>query len=343
MWVVAIMLGAFSPATSSAQKGDEKGAWILIHKGVEVEKKQKDGTIKKELGGVSGIWADRLNGDLFLFIDGAGLHKSADQGKTCNLVYAATNGFVKAAPKQCMDPNASGRMICFLLKGPSAMTLDGWKTAIPVKASGDSVIVAWNDPEARTILYQNGGHESPHISLDQGNTWPISTWDGVFGFFDRQTWIKGRWDKIQRSEDSGATWKQDVQSNFRFRSALYTFKDCACCFASVDQKSDKPRNLAMTKDKGKTWDLLPLPDFEGNTLLFGQDASHLMAVDVIKGFFESQDGGKTWKNVISTFPVARKDFPSRGDHGGWACYAWDPIHDICYFTTPGMPAYKWLR
>lgn len=335
MAVSALQLRAAEPAAG------EKGKWVVIHKGVEIDQKQKDGTTVKKPGGVSSLAVDRKTGDLFLFLNGSGLWKSTDQGKTFTQLNTLS-GRCARSESLSIDPEDGKRIACYA--GSATLTLDGGKTWEPLKSlTGDGdflqLRVDWTDPQAKTIIAVCGGHSPRVVSKDRGQTWsPIDNWPWFSGIFDAQTWFRANNQFMERTEDAGQTWTK-VEPPFAPGGLYVTVFKGVGYYLSKD-------GMMVTKDKAKTWTTVPLPKRQSAHMapqgpFFGKDEKHMMIVDD-NGFFESKDAGQTWTQAAS-MALTLKEWP-RTHHIGFAS-AWDPVHDILYFCVSeyGMNAYKFQR
>ena len=331
----AVFLASLACSVARAQ---EKGKWVPLDKSVEVEAKQKDGSLKKESHVISSLAVDRTTGDVLGFIRGSGLWKSSDQGQTFSLIYQAATGRCGSAFALTLDPSNGKRLAVFLDGGPSALTLDGGVTWKPIKQQGLWCNVDWSDPEAKTLNSRYGGHSEWMTSLDQGQTWkPIKgkEWSWPFGLFGPRNWVTNGKETLQFSDDAGATYADVAGPKIVSRvTVMQVFKGTGYFIVKG--------GLACSKDRGHTWAIVPTPKDPDYGPYFGKDEKHLLMATRNEGFFESTDAGATWK-VVTAFPVVPKDVPTQNDHGGLGTAGYDPVHDAFYFCTSGQSPQKYQR
>jgi photosystem II stability/assembly factor-like uncharacterized protein len=245
-----------------------------------------------------------------------------------------------------------GRLAFFQLDGKSAWTDDGGKTWHPSNDESrgfDFVAVDWTDPGARRMFGVR--HESGEVGLlsnDAGATWKtLDKGFKSFGVFDFDTLVTSRGagpedrgagqnlgSGIERSTDGGATWKKvsDLKPAGR---VMVHYKGTGYWLGE--------KGLLVSKDKGATWTQQGSEVSAWFGPYFGKDEKHMVVIgkgsggSSRAGFYETRDGGETWKLVAPVPDV--KDF-----HGPWfPNYAWDPKADIFYASRMGMAAYRFRR
>jgi hypothetical protein len=102
--------------------------------------------------------------------------------------------------------------------------------------------------------------------------------------------------------------------------------------SNIRQANGK-EGLAISRDKGKTWETIKTPKETGFGPSFGKDESHLI-VATKDTVFETKDGGRTWEKAL-TLPAPSKALATQGDHGGVDTLGYDPLHDIFYYCSRG--------
>lgn len=341
MLALGLCLGFNGEIRAAEQAMPDKDKWTaLTPPATEIEVKQKDGTMAKQPGSISNIAVDRKTGDLLAFVNGAGLFKSTDQGKTFKSLYE-TKGSCASTFSLLVDPMAGAtRIFCLLHSAPSALTLDGGKTWIAVSHNNYSGMVDWNDPEAKTMMARSSGHDMWKLTQDQGKTWANLKakdvgWGFTFGLFDSKT-IVTVGSAIMRSDDAGATFTEAGKANGSgyIVRPLVAFKDHGYILVK--------EGMAVSMDKGKTWNVLTIPANINAGPLFGKDENHIILAGNKDGFHESKDAGKTWNKVVG-MPINVHDIGGNMNHGDNGNCAYDPAHDTFYLCSRGNPVYKYQR
>lgn len=304
----------------------ERGRWIPV---------LRDGAAGP--AAISGLCADRNTGDLSAFEDKVGLWKSADGGLSFAKTYECPSGRHGSSFSIWIDPS-DGKRLMLMLWGGSAMTLDGGATWLPVNQSGISPNVDWSDPQARTILCRNGGHSTWNMSTDQGKTWrgiPGKEWAWTFGIFDSKTWVVNGKPSLLRTTDGGASYRAAGGDGVTPKTTVMHSCGGNGYFLAKE-------GLAVSRDKGATWTVTPLPGDMSYGPFFGKDESHIVVAGRGEGLFESRDAGRNWTRVTA-FPVTPGDVPTQADHGGSGTAGYDPVNDVFYFCTKGHPAQRYQR
>lgn len=332
---VVVLSLVFCVLVPRARSAEEKGKWIVCSDGLEVEQKGKDGAVTKTKKPPSGSAVDRTTGSLYMHVQGSGVNVSTDKGKTFSVLKAGT-GYCETGFNFCMDPANGKRLLCFMLRGPSFLTLDGGKAWLPIKGDGDWVVADWSDPEVKTMICKwHGGGIG--LSTDQGKTWKkLDQPAGMGGIFDAKTFLVGDGKGIKRTEDGGTTWT-DVPDMRARAIVMQVFKGVGYYLAR--------EGLMVNKDKGKTWTKLAIPSQCGWGPFFGKDEKQMMIAGP-EGFFTSADGGQTWKNV-APLPEKKEVWPwpevYDGNNGWSMACGWDPIADILYCGARDRPVFKFER
>ena len=327
--VVALVLAASGAAAADRPA---KGMWVAISDGV-LAKLQAENIKPAWPGKTTGVAVDRTTGDVYMIVCGQGVWKSRDKGVTFRRVDGKTvGGRCETGYSLCGDP-AGKRLVCFMLDGTSARTLDGGKTWTPVKnvARGyDWAAVDFSDPAARTVfalVHESGGIGA--VSRDGGKTWKqIGKKYHAVGLIGPDVLLCGKENLkgIWRSTDGGENWQK--VSDATAIGVLTVFEGTG--YWLTDQ------GLLATKDKGKTFQPVGAKTGAACGPYFGKDARHFVVVDA-EGFQETADGGKTWKCIAPLPPMLKKEFSKRG----WFLnVAWDPIGKVCYATRMGKATWK---
>lgn len=290
-------------------------------------------------GQTAGVTVDRTTGHVYLVIPGQGLWRSADRGNTYARCDEKTvGGRCETGYALNFDP-AGGRLACFMLDGKCALTLDGGKTWRPMKDVGrnwDYAAVDWSDPEAKAIFaarHESGGEM--YLSTDGGRSWKMIGKDNAFaatGIFDDRTLVTTRGQGILRSTDGGETWTKVSDFQPVGRVAI-PFKGTTWWLAK--------EGLIVSADKGATWTKRGSPVEAGWGPMFGKDEKHIVVAGN-KGFYETTDGGETWR-LVAPLPPDKEYRPSPSMPGWFINVAWDPNADVFYASRMGRPAYKLER
>lgn len=327
-----IIAAMFSSLIAGRALAQSSRPWVDLKVDVQVEEKQKDGSMVQKPGAISAIAVDRANGDVYAFVRGSGVWKSTDVGKTFTLSYEMKQGSCESSYALYVDQDRPGRVLCLLLGGKSAITLDAGKTWKPINQEGRFLAVDWSDPQAQTIACRVGGHSTWMLTRDGGATWnPLKgqEWTWTVGMFDAKTWVVSG---MKRSEDGGATWTDGEKLG---SVAVMQTLD------GVGYLLCNSVGLAVSRDKGKTWQMTATPKGTGFGPYFGKSAAHIV-VATKDTIYESRNGGEKWEKVVA-LPVASGGMAVQGDHGGVDTLAYDPVHNVFYFCARGKAVGKWGR
>ena len=319
--LLTICLAAALPAA-------EKGTWTPISDGV-LTKLAADSVKVGYPGMTSGITVDRATGAVGMIICDQGLWQSTDHGAT----FARIDG--KALGGRCetgfaFDADPQGmRLMAFMIYGSSALTLDG---GVTWSASGlshlDFGAVDWSDPAARTMIAVK--HESGDeavITKDAGKTWTsIGKGFKAVGIFSPTVLMAKRGGGLERSEDAGTTWTTVAEQKPN-GLAMRVFQNVGYWTSDA--------GVLVSRDAGKTWNLLGSAVKAWYGPYFGKDAEHLVVVGK-DGISESTDAGASWKIVAPLPPQFTVGFVGPN-------FAWDPTANIFYASSMGKPAYAFHR
>lgn len=325
----------FAATLLGAASAPPQGDWVPLSDGL-LDQIEKQGLKPAWPGKTTGVFVDRATGEAFVAVPGLGLWKTADRGATfARADGGAVGGRCETGYVLVGDPEGR-RFACFMLDGPSAMTLDGGKTWAPVKNVGrgwDWGAVLWTAGEPKVLFART--HENRDIAMisrDGGKTWQdLGQGFGAVGIFSEDVLVASRgkepkWAGLHRSADGGKTWEQVSEASPV--GVLTVFKGTGWWLTD--------RGILRSRDQGRTWE--PAGDLAGAVWgpYFGKDENHFVVVDR-KGFQETSDGGKTWRAIAPFPPAFAKDFNTRG----WFLnFAWDPIGKVCYAARMGQPAWK---
>ena len=182
--------------------------------------------------------------------------------------------------------------------GPSGYSVDGgrtWESFASVERNWDFGAMDW---ASGTVIAARHEDDGLHVSLDAGKTWtrlarsrgnPFVTGLGVAG---PKALLLATGNTIERSTDDGATWAK--VSDLGGLGPALCLKDRIWWLSGEGKRS-----LIVSADQGRTWSVqgerLPAQPMAGPQ--FGKDENQ--AVVVAKdGFYETTDGGKTWKLAV---------------------------------------------
>jgi len=306
----------------------EKGKWLPISDGT-LAKLEADKIKIGYPGATAGITVDRASGDVFLVICDQGMWKSTDQGATfARIDKKAIGGRCETGFALDADP-AGKRLMCFMIYGASALTVDGGTTWSASKLSHlDFGATDWSTAEATTMIAVK--HESGDeavLSKDAGKTW-ASLGKGFkqVGMFPGGVVMGGKADGIQRSDDSGMTWTK-----------VAAFKPAGLAMRVHDGVGywTTAEGVQASRDAGRTWALLGAPVKAYYGPYFGTKAGHLVVIGK-DGISETTDAGATW-TVVAPLPA--------GFTVGFTGpnFAWDAQRGIFYASTMGKAAVKLVR
>jgi hypothetical protein len=295
--------------------------------------------------GVCGILADRSLPDPWIIVQGQGVWKRARRGPHYERIDGgAYDGFYENAGPD-IDP-AGGGVCLFSIQGKttnstSALTRDGGKTwsalTTDERAFGyDAGAVDWAGG-GRTILAKKHHNGDLVLSHDSGRTWTLLGKGeskivalGVIGAGVLLKGIRGSddWAGLFRSTD-GTNWSKVADCRFNRIGHAVVFKKAA--YLTCD------KGLLVSRNRGEHW-ALSGDECAGllGPVMFGKNEKHLMVYGS-KGFFESRDGGRTWKLAVPLpdDPAVRS---GRFEYG-----IWDPNSDTFYVTHISGGAFEFRR
>jgi hypothetical protein len=329
-----------SPLPGHGQ-ADDRGKWVSISDPL-TQKLEQDGKKPAWPGLTGGIAVDRVSGEVFLVVCGQGLWKSADHGKTFERADGGKIGG-RCETAYSIDCDVAGqRMACFMLDGGAALTLDGGRTWQPLNdgtRGQDVAAVDWSQAAPRGIFAIR--HESGGLGIyssNGGKSWKEvgKGYLAAAGIFDERTLVTSKGSGILRSQDAGATWTP-VSDLTPTPSAVRVWKGIGY-WMSKD-------HVLFSKDKGATWSKLGSPVQAGWGPYFGKTEKHLVVVGK-EGFFESLDGGASWRKAAPLPDGSNGNWPTNEgmDRLGWFMnFGWDPNADIFYASKMGKVAVRFRR
>ncbi len=299
--------------------------------------------------GICGMLADRTIVDgPWLVVQGRGLWKHAAAGTDWQRIDGGKyDGFYENVGPD-IDPE--GRGIClFSIQGSTidstcAMTRDGGKTwtALSTDQAGfgyDAGAVDWAGG-GKTILARKHHSADLVLSRDGGKSWTtLAKGEArnvvlVTGVIGADVLLKGMSggngsNGLYRSMDGGTNWARVADCSFSNRGHVVVFRGAAYVTCT--------KGILASRDQGAHW-ALPGDECAGflGPVMFGKDETHLMVYGK-KGFFESEDGGKTWAVAVpfGDDPAMRT---GRFEYG-----VWNPADDSFYITHIGGQAYGYRR
>jgi hypothetical protein len=311
---------------------DKAGRWVEISANVIQSLENEDKKIGYP-GKTAGVAVDRITGDVFMVIPDQGIWRSGDHGSSFARVDGGKiGGRCETGFALNFDPLGK-RLACFMLDGPSGYTLDGgktWHNMQPNQRGWDCGSVDWSADKPANIFalrHECGGEI--YTSSDMGGSWKLKgkAFASV-GIFDAITFVatKEKEQGIFRSTDGGESWTKVSELQPAGR-------DIGILKGVAYWTSDE--GLLVSKDRGATWAV------QGDAVecsfgpYFGKDETHIVVVGK-KGFFQTSDGGRRWKQAAPLPPEYSVTMP------GWFLnFGWDPHADIFYASRMGKPAYKY--
>jgi photosystem II stability/assembly factor-like uncharacterized protein len=323
------LLASLSIHSSSAGAEEEAGKWVVISEGVTTELKNAGKKIGYP-GLTAGVAVDRTTGDLFMVICDLGIWKSSDQGQTFARVDGeSVGGRCETGFALNVSPRGKG-LAAFMVYGGCALSPDGGSTWNKWKSSHfDCGAVDW-ESGGKTLLairHESGGTLA--YSKDAGQTWTDlgKGFQNGVGLFDAQTLVATKGEGIVHSTDGGQNWNR--VSDLRVSGGTMYVADGVGYWCTE-------KGLAVSRDKGASWNVPGAAIQATHGPYFGKDQQHLL-VGTREGLSATTDGGKSWQRIAPLPP----EFVIQKSGQSYANFAWDPLHDILYASSMGKPAYRW--
>ena len=344
---VAFSLGLAALKASGADaEAGAKEQWVAISDGV-LARLAGEGKKPSWPGKTAGVSVDRRTGNVRMIVPDQGIWESADKGMTfARMKGEGPGGRCETGFALNADP-AGRRLACFMLDGPSALTLDGGKTWKPLQPLGrgwDYGAVDWSrdDPQDLLAVHHESGGELQH-SADGGKSWKLLGKDyTAVGIFDAGAFVASKGDGIVRSADGGATWTK-VSDRTPTGRVLCVFKGAGYWVTR--------EGLLVSRDKGVTWQPLGKPLEAAWGPFFGRDERQIVIVgrrEKEMGFWQTEDAGQTW-TLAAPFPAFEHEnppdwTPSKQWAAGWFTnFGWDPAGRAFYASRMGHPTFKYER
>jgi hypothetical protein len=293
----------------------------------------------------SGLCVNRLNGDIYVNLNGKGIWKSSDKGAHFALVDVNVSGFNESPWSVNQDESNPARIALFCDYGSAGITTDGtnWKSLNALNADGAFGSVDWSTTTAKTMIMVTHGGGAIAISSNAGTNWRTLGFAmqgigdaerdtcGMIGALDGQTFIYSTLASgIMRSTDTGKTWTKVSDEIVLTRTPRILNGKIYLGGAN---------GLVISTDNGATWQR------QGSAVHIWQGPFFASTVDTMviagnDGVFKSTDGGTTW-NKISDLYTAWPDKTFYKVHPGWFMnYAWDPVHNVVFVSCPRNFAFK---
>ncbi len=275
-------------------------------------------------------------GRLYLGVnDKYGVYVSDDQGKSfTRLDDGQLQGRWVTPSAMQIDPERPDALVVFKVGRSSGMTLDGGRTWTKFTNKGKDGwgfgMVDLTGGEPREVLAHQHHSQDYWYSQDAGQSWKKveNTEDCVgIALAGKAVYCSRRNRGVFRSEDLGRTWKK-VSSAATVTKTPRTFGEHL--YWPVKN------GLVVSRDSGRSW------QFCGGKLenilagpCFGNSEEHMMVMTE-EGFFETADGGKTWKKRMDFFTTPKSYKHKKDLHD----FAWDPNLDLLYVCGLGGEAWK---
>ncbi len=285
----------------------------------------------------SGLVVDRTNGDVYAVVEGTGVYKSVDQGRTFAVVDGSINkSHAETGCALSMDPEG-GRLMCFMNYGSAGGTLDGGKTWFSsTQGNWNWGCVDWSDPSAKTMLADSHGDGSVQLTTNAGKSWSkISGAAGIhLGVADATSLLVGGGGGIFLSTANGSNWQKVSDLKPKGRT-MKVFK--GKCFWLDDT------GVIASADHGRSWTRLGTPVDGCVGPFFGAD-EHSMVVVGLAGFAVTHDDGGTWR-IVAALPESIRTGWSAPEGGAQRDYwfvqfGWDPKANILYASSLHAPVLK---
>jgi hypothetical protein len=316
----ALLLGTVL-ASLQAAAADSGPPWTTIFSGMST----------------SGLAVDRTNGDVYAVVEGTGVYKSIDQGKTFAVVDSSINkSHAETGCALSIDPEG-GRLMCFMNYGSAGGTLDGGKTWFTsTQGNWNWGCVDWSDPMAKTMLANSHGGGSIQLTTDAGKTWTRinGAAGGHVGVADATSLLVGGGSGIFLSTANGSNWQK--VSDFKPKGrVMRVFK--GKCYWLDDT------GVIVSADHGRTWTRMGTMVDGCVGPFFGAD-EHSMVVVGLAGFAVTHDDGGTWR-IVAALPDSIKtgwSAPEGGDQRPYwfVQFGWDPKANILYASSLHAPVQK---
>lgn len=320
--LLSLLIAASFSAALRAADNDDKEKWVPISASVLAQTKPG------YPGKTAGVTVDPASGDVYMIIPDQGLWKSTDHGeKFTRIDDGKIGGRCETGFALNVDP-AGKRIACFMIYGSSAVTTDSGKSWSPFKSSHlDFGAVDWNDTGKCFLALRHEAGGLITLSSDAGQTWKdLQKGFTHVGLVNSKILLASKGKGILRSDDAGANWAS--VSDLTPAVSVPRVRD-----GVVYWTSDK--GLLLGTDEGKSWSLVETPAPVVVGPFWGKKTDHMVVVGK-KGFFETEDAGKTWKQVAP--------LPEGFTAGGVGPnFAWDHLANIFYASSMGKDTLRYRR
>jgi hypothetical protein len=322
-------IGCLLCAALGAGEEPVRGKWLPISDPIMAELEADHKKVGYP-GGAAGIAVDDASGAVFVVVCDQGMWRSSDHGATFARVDRnAIGGRCETGFALDADP-AGKRLMCFMIYGSSALTLDGGETWTGSALSHlDFGATDWSDAAARTLIavkHESGGEAV--LSKDAGRSWSsLGKGFVAVGIFPSGVLMACRGHGIERSADAGASW-----------STVAAFKPAGLAMR-LDAKGNgywtSDAGVQVSGDAGQSWKVLGAPVRAYYGPYFGDKPGRLVVVGD-QGLSESDDGAASWKVVAPLPPDFKVGFTG-------PTFAWDAAAGIFYASSMGKPALRFVR
>ncbi len=313
-----LLLLAAGAAGAAASAADAAGGWQSCYNGTAT----------------AGIAVDRVSGEVYAVVDGSGIAKSVDHGRTFTMVnQTIVKSHAETGCGLSIDPEG-GRVMCFMCYGDAGGSLDGGKTWFKSgMGHWNWGTVDWSDAQARTMIGDAHGDGAVYLSGDQGKSWSKITGAGGnhVGVADANTLLCGGDGGIFLSTAKGTAWQKVSELKPKGRT-MRVFK--GHCYWLTDA------GVISSNDHGRTWARLGTEVDGCVGPFFGTD-EHSMMVVGLSGFSITHDDGASWHNV-ATLPDNLRTGWSAPEGGAprdywFVQFGWDPRANIIYASSLHAP------
>ena len=169
------------------------------------------------------------------------------------------------------------------------------------------------DPEDHNVVWAGLEADGVHRSTDGGETWTRIASEVTLDVHDmalsvgqtKTVFVSGPWE-VFASTDSGESWESVISSKELplpyCRPMAVKEDDPNVIFLGIgDQLMGSKGAIQRSRDRGKTWEALPLPVEPNSSILcfatHPADPERILAATVYGYVYSSADGGDSWKKL----------------------------------------------